>query len=174
MRNDDRDDISRRDVGDPNRDPITGAKGAHPVGVGSGATAGGLAGAAIGAAAGPIGAAVGLAAGAIAGGYAGKGVAEYIDPTAEDTYWRENYKSRSYVETGEDYDTYADAYRTGYEGRGRYHGRSFDDAESDLRRDYESTKASARLGWERAKHATRDAWNRIEDHIPGDADRDGH
>jgi hypothetical protein len=173
MRNDDRDDVTKRDAGDPNRDPITGAKGAHPVGVGSGATAGGLAGAAIGAAAGPIGAAVGLAAGAIAGGYAGKGVAEYIDPTAEDTYWRENYSSRPYVENGETYDTYADAYRTGYEGRGRYHGRTWDDAETDLRRDYESRTSSSGLSWDRARNATRDAWNRVEEYLPGDADGDG-
>jgi hypothetical protein len=72
---------------DANRDPITGAPGAHPVGTGVGATGGGAAGAAIGAAVGgPVGAAVGLAAGAIAGGLAGKGAAEAVNPTAEDGY----------------------------------------------------------------------------------------
>ncbi|MGZ8901027.1 MAG: glycine zipper family protein, partial [Limisphaerales bacterium] len=41
---------------DANRDPITGAPGAHPVGTGVGATGGGAAGAAIGAAVGgPVG-----------------------------------------------------------------------------------------------------------------------
>ena len=76
----------------PNRDPITGAPGAHPVGTGIGAIAGGAAvGAAIGTVAGPLGTGIGMAAGAIAGGLAGNGIAEKIDPTAEDAYWRTSY-----------------------------------------------------------------------------------
>ncbi len=74
-----------------NRDPITGTPGAHPVGTGVGAAGGAAAGAAIGAVAGPVGAAVGLVAGGVVGGLAGKGVAEKIDPTAQDAYWRDNY-----------------------------------------------------------------------------------
>ena len=79
-----------------NRDPITGALGAHPVGVGLGAAAGGTAlaaaagaiaaGAAAGTlAAGPVGTVVGAAVGAIAGGLSGKEVAEHFDPTTEGT-----------------------------------------------------------------------------------------
>src|ERR1700674_930402 len=69
-----------------NRDPITGAPGAHPLGVGLGAAAGGIAGgiaagAAGGTAAGPVGTVVGAAVGAIAGGLGGKAVAEHLDPT---------------------------------------------------------------------------------------------
>ncbi|MGZ5139155.1 MAG: hypothetical protein ACXWCX_15260, partial [Burkholderiales bacterium] len=77
-----------------NRDPITGAPGAHPIGTGLGAAAGGIAaGAAAGTlAAGPIGTAIGAAAGAIAGGLAGKAVAEHFDPTAEEAYWRDTYE----------------------------------------------------------------------------------
>ena len=72
-----------------NRDPISGAPGAHPVGTGVGAVAGGAAaGAAIGAIAGPVGAVVGVAVGAVVGGLAGKGVAEMADPTAEEAYRR--------------------------------------------------------------------------------------
>ena len=48
--------------GEPNRDPITGAPGAHPVGTGLGATGGALAGAAAGSLAGPVGTVVGLVA----------------------------------------------------------------------------------------------------------------
>lgn len=66
---------------DANPDPITGEPGAHPVGVGAGATGGAVTGAAIGAVGGPIGSAVGGAIGAVAGGLAGKGVAEAVDPT---------------------------------------------------------------------------------------------
>jgi phage tail tape-measure protein len=75
-----------RSVG-TNRDPITGAPGAHPVGVGLGAAAGGIAaGAAAGTVAvGPVGTVVGAAVGAIAGGLGGKAVAEHFDPTLEGT-----------------------------------------------------------------------------------------
>ena len=68
--------------GSANRDPLTGAPGAHPIGTGVGAAAGGVAaGAAVGSVAGPVGTVVGAAVGAVAGGLAGKGVAESIDPT---------------------------------------------------------------------------------------------
>lgn len=73
------------------RDPITGAPGAHPVGVGLGAAAGGIAGGfAAGAAtgtvaAGPVGTVVGAAVGALAGGLGGKAVAEHLDPTVKET-----------------------------------------------------------------------------------------
>src|SRR6188508_1869721 len=76
---------------DMNRDPITGEPGSHPVGTGVGAAGGGAAGAAIGSVGGPVGTAVGAVIGAVAGGLAGKGVAEAIDPTAENAYWEKNY-----------------------------------------------------------------------------------
>ena len=67
-----------------NRDPLTGAPGAHPLGTGVGAAAGGMAaGAVAGSLAGPVGAAIGTAIGAVAGGLAGKGVAEKVVPTAQ-------------------------------------------------------------------------------------------
>src|SRR5919198_17872 len=92
---------------DRNEDPISGAPGAHPVGVGVGAAAGGAAtGAAVGSVAGPVGTAGGIAAGAVVGGLAGKAVAEQIDPTAEDAYWRDNYQNRPYFEQGATYDEY--------------------------------------------------------------------
>jgi uncharacterized protein YcfJ len=147
---------------DSNPDPITGAPGAHPVGTGAGAAAGGAAGAAIGSVAGPVGAAVGIVAGALAGGLAGKGVAEKIDPTREDEYWRNEYSKRSYVEPSAPYETYQPAYRTGYEGYGRYHGKRYDEVESDLQHDYEQNRGECNLDWDKARHATRDAWERIE------------
>ncbi|MFN0125863.1 MAG: hypothetical protein ACKV19_04160 [Verrucomicrobiales bacterium] len=158
---------------DANRDPISGAPGAHPVGTGLGATGGAAAGAAIGSVAGPVGTAVGLVAGAIAGGLAGKGIAEVIDPTAENAYWRANYATRPYVETGVPYEAYAPAFRTGYQGRVRYHNRRFEDVESDLKQDYENGRGDSPLMWEQAKQATRDAWHRVERALPGDADGDG-
>ena len=74
------------DDGTLNRDPITGAPGAHPVGTGVGAAAGGIAaGAAAGSVVGPVGTVVGAAVGAVAGGLVGKGVAEKVDPTTGKT-----------------------------------------------------------------------------------------
>lgn len=118
-----------------NPDPITGEPGAHPVGTGVGAAAGGATGAAIGSAAGPIGTAVGAVIGAVAGGLAGKGVAEMIDPTAEDSYWRESHWSQPYADRTRPYEAYAPAYRTGFTGYRE--GRSFEDQEADLRMEYE-------------------------------------
>src|SRR4051812_47969133 len=81
-----------------NPGPLSGEVGSPPVGVGLGAAAAGMAfGAAVASVAGPLGTAVGAAVGAIAGGLAGKGVAEAIDPTSEDAYWRANYASRAYA-----------------------------------------------------------------------------
>ncbi len=148
---------------DANRDPITGEAGAHPVGTGLGAaTAGAAVGAAGGAAAGPVGAVVGAVAGGIVGGLAGHSIAESIDPTAEDAYWREHYASRPYHEPTHSYDEYAPAYRHGWESRARYPDRRFEEVESDLGRDWEKVKAHSHLTWDRARHATRDAWERIE------------
>lgn len=159
---------------DSNPDPITGQPGAHPVGTGIGAAGAGAAGAAIGGAiGGPVGAVVGAAVGAVGGGLAGKSVAEKIDPTVENEYWRNNYASRPYAEPDYDYTDYEPAYRTGYEGYPTYYGQTYDQAEPHLRRDYESKHAGGKLGWEKAKHATRDAWDRVERAIPGDADHDG-
>jgi len=156
---------------DDNLDPLTGAPGAHPLGAGIGATGGGLAGAAIGAVGGPIGAGIGIVAGAIAGGLAGKAAAESIDPTAEDAYWRDNFESRPYVVKGDVYDKFRPAYRTGYENRARYQGRTFDEVEPDLRLDYEQRESDMALSWERAKEAARDAWQRVDDTLPGNDDR---
>jgi hypothetical protein len=154
---------------DANRDPITGTPGAHPVGTGVGAAGGAAAGAAIGAVGGPIGAAVGLMAGAVAGGLAGKGVAEKIDPTVEERYWKDNYSKRAYAEKNVSYDVYQPAYRTGYEGYTRYPDKKYEEVESDLRRDYEKSRGNSGLSWEKAKHATSDAWHRVEKAFPGHA-----
>jgi hypothetical protein len=105
--------------------------------------------------------------GAVAGGLAGKGVAESIDPTVEDNYWRENYAQRPYYDQNTSYDDYRPAYRYGWESRAKHASRSFDEAEPELRRDWESAKDRSQLAWDKAKHATRDAWNRIEHSVAG-------
>jgi hypothetical protein len=170
----DRDLNARADDGrDMNRDPITGAPGAHPVGVGVGTTGGAVAGAAIGSAAGPVGTAVGAVVGGVAGAFAGKAAGEAMNPTAEDEYWREQHSREPYYDAKYTYDDYRPAYKTGYEGVGKYQGRRFDEVDGDLRRDYETTRGNGRLEWNDAREATRSAWHRVERALPGDADGDG-
>lgn len=164
---------ARENDRDLNRDPITGTPGAHPVGTGVGAAAGGAAGAAVGAVGGPVGMVAGAVVGAVVGGLAGKGVAEGINPTVEDAYWRDQYSRETYYAKDHTYDDYAPAYRTGYEARGRYAGKRFEDVETEIARDYGNNRGSSRLGWDKARVATRAAWDRVERALPGDADRDG-
>lgn len=150
----------RRDVPDRNPDPITGAPGSHPTSVGIGAAAGGATGAAIGMAGGPVGAAIGAVAGAIAGGYAGKAAGEWNDPTEDETYWRETYKSRPYYNEGDPYETYAPAYQYGGKVVRQYPDREFSEVEADIRRDYESSEHVTTLPYDRARGAIEDAYTR--------------
>ena len=90
-------------------------------------------------------------AGGAAGGLSGKAIAERIDPTVEDSYWRSSYSSRSYVDKGARYDDYGPAYRYGYEKYPRYHGRKFDNVQHELARDWERVKGASRLTWDQAK-----------------------
>lgn len=145
-----------------NPDPITGAPGSHPAGTGIGAAVGGAAalGAAAGSAAGPVGTVAGLAIGTIAGGLVGKSVAEKIDPTREEAYWRENHARQGYAR-GRPYDDYSPAYRVGYEGYARLGagGATFEEREAELRRSYE--ESPNKLGWEEARPASRAAWQKL-------------
>ena len=158
---------------DANRDPITGAPGSHPVGTGVGAAVGGIAaGAAAGSVAGPIGTwslqrwrgRRGLAAGR----------RPNRSPREDNTG---DNLGRPYIDSSASYDDYGPAYGYGVNSYSKYPGRSFDDVESDLSRDWESARGQSSLGWDRAKNATRDAWDRVSDTVeravPGDSDRDG-
>ena len=134
--------------GDLNPDAITGEPGSHPVGAGLGAAAGG--------------AAVGAVVGGVAGGLAGKGIAEQIDPTREDAYWRDEYPNREYYDEQVSYDTYAPAYRYGWESRARHVDRTWSDVEPELQQDWETNRGSSGLKWDKARHASQDAWARVE------------
>ncbi|HEX5755076.1 MAG TPA: hypothetical protein VFY12_01820 [Arenimonas sp.] len=120
-----------------NRDPITGAPGAHPIGTGVGALAGGT-----------------------AAGLAGKGVAAAIDPAREDAYWRDHFSERPYVEHGSSYDDYGPAYSFGLESVSRYPGKSFDEAEPEMSLRWVGSEGTSRLHWGNARNAVRDAWLR--------------
>lgn len=156
-------DLNRQMKTDKSRnpDPITGAPGSHPVGTGVGAALGGMAaGAAAGTVAGPVGTIAGAAVGAIIGGLAGKGVAESVDPTREDAYWRENHGRQPYAKN-RSYDDFAPAYRVGYDGYGQYgaSGKTFEESEDNIRRNYEERPGS--LPWSEARPASQAAWSKF-------------
>lgn len=150
-----------------NPDPITGAPGSHPIGTGLGAAAGGAvaAGAAVGSAAGPLGTVAGAAVGAVVGGLIGKGIAEKVDPTREDAYWREHHPRQGWAK-GRSYDEFSPAYRVGYEGYGEFgvKGRTFEEHELELRRRYEAKQPT--LSWDEARPASRAAWQKFEQKTP--------
>lgn len=149
---------------DMNRDPITGAPGAHPVGTGVGAAGGAVAGAAAGAVAGPVGAVVGL----VAGGLGGKAVAESVNPTAEEAYWRSSYDRESYYEPGRSYDDYAPAYALGWSSRAVRED-SFDMLEPTLADEWATRRGNSTLDWPQARHASRAAWVRADRTYFGEA-----
>jgi hypothetical protein len=155
-------ELNKAIASEENRDPISGAPGAHPVGTGVGAALGGAAaGAAAGTVVGPVGTIVGAAVGAIVGGLAGKGVAEAIDPTRELGYWRENYQTRPYADKATAFDEFEPAYGYGLAAYTKYPGRSFDDVDADLARDWNASRGQSNLTWDRARFASRDAWDRV-------------
>lgn len=149
-----------------NLDPLTGEAGAHPLGTGAGAASGGVAGAAVGmVVGGPIGSAIGLAVGAIAGGLTGKNAAEAVNPTAEEIYWKETLVREPYYLPGKPYEYYAPAFRAGWEGRVRFDGRSFADAEGDLAAAYILAKTELDPSWLDVRSAAEAAWNRVDHRI---------
>jgi len=152
-------------VEEANRDPVTGAPGAHPVGVGLGTAIGGAAaGAALGTVAGPVGAVAGAVVGGVLGGLGGKAFAEKLDPTlqSEDDYWRDHYLFETYVDGEQSYEAYRYAYRLGYETRVKYPHLTEDDAMAALHAVYEREADARALPWAKARYATRAAWHRAD------------
>src|SRR5688572_20647976 len=168
--------MNQRKYKDPAH-PVATSVGAAVGGVVGGAAGGAAAGAAVGGLTGPAGAALGAVAGAAVGAMAGKGLGKEIDPVAEDAYWRQNYTSRPYVQGMRSYDDYAPAYRYGVDTYSRYRGRSFDDVESDLSRDWGTARGRSSLEWGNARHAARDGRIRldytVERSVTGISHRDG-
>lgn len=85
----------------------------------------------------------------------------------EENYWRTNYRNRPYASSGDyDFDYYRPGYRYGFESAQRYHGRSWDDVESDLSRGWNAFEHRGTSTWEQVKAAVRDAWDRVTGHRP--------
>jgi hypothetical protein len=83
-----------------------------------------------------------------------------INPTAEEAYWRESFRSEPYYRAEFSYEDYGPAYRVGYTGPVRRHG-EFDELEGQLKDDFQRVRGRSRLRWEEAREATRAAWRRV-------------
>ena len=81
----------------------------------------------------------------------------------EDNYWQENFSSRPYALGPDYYDKFRPAYRYGFESARDGLGRTWDDAEPDLRSGWEryQEEAGAPSAWDEIKAAVRDAWDRV-------------
>jgi hypothetical protein len=135
----------------------------HSIGAGTGAVAGGVAGATVGAVGGPVGMAAGAVVGAVLGAAAGDGIAEAVNPTVYADYWKSNYASRPYVSAGREWSDYEPAYTYAYRAHGGHPGKSFNDVEADLQREWQATRGASRLEWNEARSAVRDGWHYFED-----------
>jgi len=153
-------DLKRDEDREMNRDPLSGAPGAHPIGTGIGAAGGVTAGAMVGSVGGPVGTTIGGMVGAIVGGLAGKELGEAVNPTTDDSpwdsYWRETYRKEPYYKLGRTFEDYASAYRLGY----TFHSHDGERTWDDVHADWERTKGASHLEWEEAIFAVRAALHR--------------
>jgi hypothetical protein len=78
----------------------------------------------------------------------------------EDAYWRENYRSSSYVDPGREYEYYQPAYRFGWESFSQYGRRSFEEVDETLQLEWERRRPPECPPWPEARAAARDAWDR--------------
>jgi hypothetical protein len=86
---------------------------------------------------------------------------ELVNPTVEDAYWRENFKTRAYA-SGDTYDRWRAAYRYGWHSYTQHRGQPFDEVEPAMQHEWDNSKDGSLLTWEKAKDASRDAWARAE------------
>ena len=140
----------------------------HVIGTGTGALAGAVAGAAVGALAGPLGMAAGAAAGSILGAGAGDSLAEAVNPTVYEDYWKDNFLKASYYTAGQEWTDYQPAYKLGYSAYDSNRGRTFDDIEADLKSKWDDTRGESRLTWVDARGAVHDGWNYVQSGAPAE------
>ena len=146
----------------------------HSIGAATGSVSGAVAGAGIGGAVGgPVGAVVGAVVGGVAGAKAGDSIAEVVNPTEYDTYWKERHTTQPYYSNQYSWDDYGPAYKMGYETYPSYRGKDLDLVDDELEARWTQMKGNSKLAWGDARQAVRDGWHHIERAVPGDADRDG-
>jgi hypothetical protein len=90
----------------------------------------------------------------------------------EDNYWYENFSSRPYAPGPDYYDRFRPAFRYGFESASHSLGRTWDEAEPDLKQGWEryQHRGERPAAWEEIREAVRDAWNRITGARPAGAE----
>jgi hypothetical protein len=80
----------------------------------------------------------------------------------DDSYYRSHWNAK-YSNASDKYDDYLPAYRYGDEARRlqKYRSRHWDDAQADLKADWESRYTSGTSTWDKFKDAVRHGWNKI-------------
>jgi hypothetical protein len=108
-----------------------------------------------------VGTAAGMAAGASQALVGRNPQPKALDPMAEELYWREHHASEPYFDGANfAFEDYLPAWQTGWEGRAKYAGRSFEDAARELEQDFQWNRGKSRLLWEQAREAVRAAFAR--------------
>jgi hypothetical protein len=86
-------------------------------------------------------------------------MAETIDPTFEEEYWRENFRREPYYAEGKDFADYGPAYQMSVE---RYPSDcSFEETEASMADDWNAAKRESTLHWLQARAAAKAAWDRL-------------
>lgn len=142
------------------------------VGAEVGAVSGGIAGATLGGAlGGPVGALTGAALGAAVGAFAGFGVAEGIDPEAEEEYWQKQFRDEPYVDGESTFEDYGPAYRLGWQHYSPHD--TFDTAEEKLSLIWSQDASTSQLDWAKAREAAKASWRKVQHGLPPGTDLSG-
>ena len=85
------------------------------------------------------------------------------DWNSEERWWQENYQSRPYARADRGFDFHRPGYRYGYESASRSGGRSWSEAENDLRSGWDKYehRGTNKSTWEEIKDSVKDAWDRV-------------
>ena len=92
-----------------------------------------------------------------------KATVQTIDLAEQEEYWKEKYKTRAYYNEGREYEDYATAFHYGWEiaAKPENAGRSFEEIEPELEKDWPTYSESNQNAWRDVKDAIRDAYDRI-------------
>jgi len=157
-----KDELEPREGGVLHHDDRPGA--GDEVGEAVGGVSGVVAGAAIGSAAGPIGTVIGGIAGAVGGWWAGRSVAEATHKFTQDddAYYRERFETTPGRLADRNYDDVRPAYQLGHIASMNpdYHGRTFDEVESDLRHGWSNNLRARHGDWSAIRPYAEEAYNR--------------
>jgi hypothetical protein len=87
--------------------------------------------------------------------------------TRQETWWRENFQNRPYVDTDRGFDFYRPGYRYGYESASLFLGRRWDEVEPELRRNWERWEHRGQSDWDEIVESVKDAWTQATEGEPG-------